>query len=244
MHTTEEFGPRIIIWFDSGPLKGFYITETVFYAIIVAVAIIIFALVSTRNLKRDPKGAQGIAELIVEYAYKMVEGNMGKHCLAFAPFIGTLFLFLVVSNALGLLGLRPVTADINTTFALSGLVFLIIQYNALKSHGFIGYLKHFADPYPFMVPIKIMEEISFPISLGFRLFGNILAGVIVMALMFSGLGYLSEELLHLPIPAFEAVIPLPLNLFFDIFEPILQAFVFSMLTMVFVSKAIAMHENH
>jgi F-type H+-transporting ATPase subunit a len=95
-----------------------------------------------------------------------------------------------------------------------------------------------------MLPIKVLEEFTFPISLSFRLFGNILAGVIIMALVFSGLGYLSEEILHLPIPVFEAVLPLPLNAFFDIFEPILQAFVFSMLSMSFIAKAIATHEDH
>jgi F-type H+-transporting ATPase subunit a len=168
---------------------------------------------------------------------------MGKHCMAFAPFIGTLFLFLIVSNALGLIGFRPVTADLNTTFALAILIFFIIQFNAIRSGGIKHYLHHFAEPYPFMVPIKIIEEFTFPLSLSFRIFGNILAGVIVMALVFTGLGYLSEEIIGLPIPLFEAVIPLPLNAFFDIFEPILQAFVFSMLTMAFIAKAIVVHDG-
>jgi F-type H+-transporting ATPase subunit a len=95
------------------------------------------------------------------------------------------------------------------------------------------------EPYPFMYPIKIIEEISFPISLSFRLFGNILGGVIVMALVMSLFTYISEQLLHLPIPLFMAVLPLPMNAFFDIFEPVLQAFIFTMLTMAFISNAIA-----
>jgi F-type H+-transporting ATPase subunit a len=243
MHDINNLGPKVIIWFDKGPLKGFYITETVFWAIIVAIFLIIVCLLSVRNLKRIPTGGQGVAELIVEYVYKFVHDNMGKHCMAFAPFIGTLFLFLLVSNALGLIGLRPVTSDMNATFGMAIVVFLVIQYNAITSGGIKHYIKHFAEPYPFMIPIKIVEEFTFPISLSFRIFGNILAGVIVMALVFSGLGYLSEEIIGLPIPLFETVIPLPLNLFFDVFEPILQAFVFSMLTMAFISKGIVVHDN-
>ncbi|MDR1027836.1 MAG: F0F1 ATP synthase subunit A [Clostridiales Family XIII bacterium] len=243
MHDVSNIGPRVIIWFDEGPFKGLYITETVFWAIIVSVGVIIFTLVSARRLERDPKGAQGVAELIVEFTYNMVRNTMGKHCIGFAPFIGTLFLYLLFANALGLIGFRPVTSDMNMTFALSILVFFLIQVNSMRSRGVIGYFRHFCEPYPLMLPIKIIEDFTFPISLSFRLFGNILAGVIIMALVFSGLGFLSESVLHLPIPLLEAVFPLPLNAFFDIFEPILQAFVFSMLTMSFIAKAIATHEH-
>ncbi|MDR2157177.1 MAG: F0F1 ATP synthase subunit A [Clostridiales Family XIII bacterium] len=244
MHDVNNIGPRVILWFDEGPLKGLYITETVFWTLIVAAGVIVFALISARRLTRDPHGLQGVAELIVEFTYNMVTNTMGKRCIGFAPFIGALFLFLLFGNALGLLGFRPITADMNTTFALAALVFFLIQYNSIKSRGIKGYLRHFCEPYPLMLPIKVIEEFTFPISLSFRLFGNILAGVIIMALVFSGLGYLSETVLRLPIPLLEAGFPLPLNVFFDIFEPILQAFVFSMLTMSFIAKAIASHEEH
>jgi F-type H+-transporting ATPase subunit a len=243
MHDVSQLGPRIIIEFDSGPLKGFYITETVLWAVIVAAVLIIFTFVSTRKLKQYPKGIQAFAEFLVELVYKYVKDTMGPRNTIFAPFIGTLFFFLLLGNSLGLLGFRPVTADLNTTFAMAGMVFIIIQYNAVTSGGIKHYFKHFADPYPFMIPIKILEEFTFPISLSFRIFGNILAGVVVMALVFSGLGYLSEEVIHLPIPLFETILPAPLNFFFDMFEPILQAFVFSMLTMAFIAKAIVVHDD-
>lgn len=238
MHDIENLGPRII-----SIIGGLEITETVYFGIIVAVVIIIFALLSTRKMKQEPKGLQAVAELIVETVYNLVAGSMGKNRLNYAPYIGSLFLFLILGNMLGLFGLRPTTSDVNMTFAMAILTFLIIQGSSIKYNGIKGYFKHFAEPYPFMVPIKIIEEISFPVSLGFRLFGNILGGVIIMALIFNGLGWLSHNLLHSGIPWLEAMIPLPANAFFDIFEPILQAFIFTMLTMVFIAKGIMTHDD-
>jgi F-type H+-transporting ATPase subunit a len=174
---------------------------------------------------------------------------MGRHCEKFAPYMGSLFLFLILCNMLGLFGFRPATADVNMTFALAGTTFFLVQFNGFKSMGFIGKIKHMSSPLPFMFPLKIIEEISFPISLGFRLFGNILGGVIIMALVFNGLEWISESVFGaIPgigeIPWLQAIIPLPANFFFDIFEPILQAFIFTMLTMVFVSMEVVRHADH
>lgn len=231
-----QVGARIIIQFDN----GVYITETACWAVIVAVGIIIVALAGTRKLTRNPSGAQGFAELIVETVYNFVRNTMGPHCMAFAPYIGTLFLYLIVCNAIGLVGQRAPTSDMNFTFAMSIMVFCIIQFNSIKSKGILGYFKHFAEPYPFMIPIKIMEEITFPISLAFRIFGNILAGVIIVELFMHLMGFVSEKL-HFILPFFQIGVPLPVNAFFDMFEPFLQAFVFSMLTMSFIAKAITVH---
>jgi F-type H+-transporting ATPase subunit a len=169
---------------------------------------------------------------------------MGKRNLSYAPFIGSVFLFLLISNALGLLGFRPVTSDLNATFAMSILVFFVIQINSIRARGPLGYLGHFLTPNPVMLPINILEEFTFPVSLGFRLFGNILAGVIIMELTLEGLGWLSTEALKLPVPIFQTLFPMPLNIFFDVFEPVLQAFVFSMLTMAFITKAVSVHDDH
>jgi F-type H+-transporting ATPase subunit a len=238
---SEGLGARIILRVTGGPLDGLEITETVLWALITAVGLIIFCMLATRKLERYPKGMQAVAELIVEYVYKFVRDTMGKHNMSYAPYIGTLFLFLMFGNALGLLGFRAFTADMNATFAMSSIVFVLIQVSSIRSRGVKHYLKEFCDPYPFMAPIKIMEEFTFPISLSFRLFGNILAGVIIIELAMEGLHALSLHMLHLPIPLFQAIIPLPLNLFFDMFEAVLQAFVFTMLTMSFIAKAVALH---
>jgi F-type H+-transporting ATPase subunit a len=230
-------GARVIFRIVGGPLDGAVITETACWAVIVSVGLIIFGLVCARRLTRYPKGMQAVGEFIVEIVYKFVGDTMGKRNLSFAPYIGALFLFLLISNMLGLLGFRPVTADMNATFAMSVIVFFLIQINAIRSAGILHYFKHFTEPYPFMLPIKVLEEFTFPISLSFRLFGNILAGVIIMELAMEGLHMVSIEMLHLPIPLLQTIIPLPLNAFFDLFEPVLQAFVFTMLTMSFIAKA-------
>lgn len=239
MEDLNNLGPRIILGFGDGSI---FVTETVFFAIITATVISILAFWMTHNMQRQPKGKQVIAEFIVQSIYKLVEDTMGKHNSNFAPYIGTLFIFLIFSNSLSIFGFRPVTADVNTAFALALNTAFLMQYNGIKSMGFIGKIKHMSSPYPFMFPLKLIEELSFPISLGFRLFGNILGGAIVMLLLFTGLETASEAL-HLPIPLLQAVIPLPANVFFDIFESILQAFIFTMLTMVFISMEIVVHGN-
>jgi len=203
---------------------------------------IVFALVATRNLKQYPKGLQLVSEIIVEFVYNFVKNTMGKHNVGFAPYIGTLFFFLLFCNALGLLGQRSATADMNFTFAMGFLVFFLIQYNGIKSKGVKGYFAHFAEPFAFMIPIKIIEEIVFPVSLSFRIFGNILAGVIIVELYMHLMEVISNKLL-LPLPLFQIGTPLPVNAFFDIFEPFLQAFVFSMLTMSFIARAIVVHSK-
>jgi F-type H+-transporting ATPase subunit a len=203
---------------------------------------ILFALVSTRNLKRDPKGIQAVIELIVEYVYNFVRSTMGKHNIGFAPYIGTLFFFLLFCNALGLIGQRAPSADMNFTFAMGILVFFLIQINSIRSKGIKGYFAHFTKPFPPMIPLNILEEIVFPISLSFRIFGNILAGVIVVELWMHMMASFSEKL-HLPIPALQAVTTLIPQAFFDIFEPFLQAFVFSILTMSFIARATVLHHK-
>ncbi len=239
MHSIAHLGPRKIFGFGD-----FFITETVIYFWIIMAIMITFALIATRKMEQKPTGIQLVAEYIVEFVYNFTEGAMGKRNSNFAPYIGTLFIFLILGNSLGLWGLRPVTADVNTTFALAGITFFLVHFNSIKSKGIGGYIGHLSAPYAFMLPINIVGELAFPISLSFRLFGNIAGGMIIMALIFTGLDSVSESL-SLSIPFFQFLIPLPANLFFDIFEPILQGFVFTMLTMVFISiNNMPHHEEH
>ncbi|MEG0156355.1 MAG: F0F1 ATP synthase subunit A [Anaerovoracaceae bacterium] len=234
-----NIGPHIVLKFGD---SGVFITDSVIFGAIVAIVLTILFAWMTRNMQRVPQGKQAVAEIIVEGIYTLVENTMGKKAVGYAPYIGTLFIWLLAGNMLGLIGIKPYTSDVNTTFAMALVTFILIQRQAIKSHGFVGKLKEMGQPYPFMFPLKIIEQVSFPVSLAFRIFGNILGGVIVMELLFEGL-HAASEALSLPIPLLQTIIPLPANFFFDVFEPILQAFIFVMLTMVFISMEIATNDD-
>lgn len=232
MHDLAHLGPKKVFIFGDG---SFYLTETAVWGIIVAVLIAVVALWSVRKMDRIPRGKQVVAELVVTKTYDMVKQIMGKEVgEAFAPYMGTIFFFLLVSNMLGLFGFRPVTTDLNTTFALSLTTFALVQITAIRYQGPVGRLKEMASPMKFMFPIKVIEEVARPLSLGFRLFGNILGGLIVMSLVYSGLATLSYKLLSIPI--LDTILPLPANAFFDMFEPVLQAYIFTMLSMVYIAQ--------
>lgn len=225
-----ELGPKII--FKIGELN---ITETVIWGWIISIVILVFVFFATRRMDKIPRGAQAVGELFVETVYKMVGDTMGKDNLKFAPYIGTLLAFLGLGSMLGLLDCRPVTADLNTTVPLALVSFVMIHYNAIRVKTARGYIKDMASPYVFMLPMTLLDDLFFPITLAMRLFGNILAGVIVMTLLYGGLASLSH-MVGSVVPFFQLAIPLPLNFFFDMFEPVLQAYIFVMLTMVFTSN--------
>lgn len=226
-----ELGPKIFAKLGDTPI----ITETVVWGWIFSILILVFAFLATRNMQRIPKGFQAVAEWIVEFVYKMVIDVMEDVGERFAPYIGTLLIFLVPGSMLGLLDCRPLAADLNCTAPLAIVSFIMIHYNAIKVKTAKGYLKELSSPYAFMLPMNILSDSMFPITLAMRLFGNLLAGVIVMTLVYNGLESLSAMCGSF-IPFFQLIIPLPLNGFFDMFEPVLQGYIFVMLTMVFTAN--------
>ena len=228
----DELGARIILGFAGGKIQT---SESTLLGIAVAVVLAVLGIWLGSGLKTVPKGKQVIAETIVGWIYKYTRDNMGKENEHFAPYIGTIFSFILVGSSLGLLGLRPTTADLNVTAALAVMTFFLIQANAIKTLGVRGRLSEMCDPYPFMFPLKLLEEFTLPVSLTLRLFGNILGGVIVVDLWMHLMEYLSGLLTS--VPFLRAVTVLPLNGFFDMFEPVIQTYIFSMLTMVFLSNA-------
>lgn len=228
----EEMGPRIIFTLFDGRVA---ITESTCYGVLIATILAIAGIFMGSRLKTIPGKRQVIAEIIVGWIYKFTRDNMGEENESFAPYIGSIFLFIACGSALGLLGFRPVTADLNVTFALSGLTFILIQASSIRKLGVKGKLKEMCDPFPFMFPLKILEDLTLPVSLSLRLFGNILGGMIVVELWMHLMEYLSGLLTD--VPFLRAVTVLPLNGFFDMFEPVIQTYIFTMLTMVFLASA-------
>lgn len=240
MINVNELGARIIIGFGDGQV---FLTESTLWGFIIAAVIAVFGIWLGHGLKIVPETKRQLAaEFIVEKIYDYARENLGRDAEIFAPYIGTIFLYILMGSSLGLFGQRPITADVNVTFGLSILTFLLIQVSGFRILGAKGKLKHMCDPYPFMLPLNILEDCTLPISLGFRLFGNIFGGVIVVDLWMNLMDWLSS--LICSVPFLRAVLVLPLNGFFDMFEPAIQTYIFVTLTMVFLAKAIARQENH
>lgn len=230
---SEGFGPRVAFYIGDIP-----VTETVTVTWFIMAVILVFCLVATRHLKREPKGLQIIVEQFVKIVRNLTTQNMGERNIVFAPYVATLLLFIGISNIVGLVGLRPPTADLNTTMCLSIATFALTQIFGVKSKGLGGYGKSFMEPMPFLLPLNIVGELANPVSLGFRLFGNITAGVIIMGLLYGALGSFTQMLLGTVIPPLlQAGVPAVLHIYFDLFSGLLQSFIFTMLTMVFIAGA-------
>lgn len=226
-----------------GPF-GILITETQVNMWIVMVVIFFLCKWLTRNLQVKPTSKkQIIAEYIVNMASNFVKTNMGESWKNFTPFIGALFSLAAFSSLSSLFGLYPPTADLNTTLGWAILVFVMIMYYKLKTNGLKGYLKGLTEPFAVFTPFNIIGEFSTPISMAFRMYGNAASGVVISALLYAGLAWVSSVALQwLPgaladIPIFQLGIPGVLSIYFDLFSSLLQAFIFCMLTMLYVSQA-------
>lgn len=218
-----NFGPKYVFQVPEFiPLfGGTWVTNTVTTTWIIMIALTLLSIFLTRKLSDVPGKKQNIAEILVDTVNGLVAQTMGESKLYFAPYMLTLIMFLAVANLSGLLGFRPPTADLNTTFALSLLTFGMTIFFGIKSKK-MGYIKGFGEPFIFMLPTNIIGELANPISLSFRLFGNILGGVVIMTLLY--------QVIPLGVPAV-------LHAYFDVFSGLVQTFIFTMLSMVFISMA-------
>lgn len=206
-----------------------YITTSHVCLLLIMATLMIFALIARKkimNAQEIPTGMQNVIEFIVETLQGFVYGSMGQHGRKYINYVGTLFLFVLFSNISGLFGLRPPTADFGTTFCLALITFVMIQYNNIKSNKF-GAVTDLFKPIWFLFPINLIGEVATPISMSLRLFGNVMAGTVMMALYYGLL------------PVFVKIgIPAALHVYFDLFSGAIQAYVFCMLTMVFVTQKI------
>ena len=234
-------GPKIL--FEIPIFGGINISETIVNSWIVMAALALLCFFLTRNLSvRNPKRKQIVAEKLVEMLLSLVRNTMGEKNMHFAPYIGTLFSFSILGSLLGLTGLRAPTGDLNTTLAMALVTFFMVQFVSIRKKGFLGYLKNFTEPVFVMTPLNIISEIANPISMAFRHFGNIASGIVITTLVYGALAALSSLLIGwIPavgsIPFFQIGLPAFLSIYFDVFTSFLQAYIISMLTMVFVSSA-------
>ena len=222
------------------PLQPLLITEAQVVSAAVILAILFLCLYLTHGIAVVPNcRRQLVAEWIVEKCDNMVNVNMGEYFRGFAPFIAAIMALSAFSSLSSLLGLFPPTSDINIVGGWAILVFGLITYYKLKAGPWF-YLKGFAEPVPFLLPMNIISEAATPVSMSFRHYGNILSGSIISALLAAAFAGLSNLLLGwIPylgdIPLLRIGIPAVLSLYFDIFSGGLQAFIFATLTMMYVA---------
>lgn len=209
--------------------------KTIVMTWIVMILIGIFTVAATRNMRVDRPGKM---QLMMEEVFQFLRGlvyenidyrkGAGLMCLIFS-----LFMFLLFSNLWGLVPtMMSPTADINTTLGMALTVFILVQVLGLRYKGG-KYFKHYVEPVPLFLPLTIVEELSKPITLSFRLYGNIYAGEVLIAVLL-GLFGLTVDLLG-------GFIPSVIWLAFSIFVGFIQAFIFTMLTIAYISQVTAEH---
>ena len=222
------------------PLQDLPVTESQVNSAIVIVCALFLCLYLTHGIKDGVwLKRHHLAELAVEKVSGLVESSMGSYFKAFGPFVAAILGLSGLSSLITLFGLYPPTSDINIVAGWAILVFILITYYKMKC-GPIEYVKSFANPV-LMAPLNVISEIATPISMAFRHNGNVLSGSVISVLVAAGLQGLSNIVFGaLPgflgeFPFFQVGLPAILSIYFDIFSGCLQAFIFAMLTMLYIS---------
>ncbi|HEZ7988796.1 MAG TPA: F0F1 ATP synthase subunit A [Ruminococcus sp.] len=201
---------------------GIPVPESCVITWVIMAFLVILCKIFVRNLKTVPTGAQLLIEMLITWLNNFFVDIMGQKGKKYLPFLETLIIYIGVSNVIGLFGLRPPTKDLNVTAGLAIMSIIYIQYCGIKEKGVKRWLRSFKEPMPLLLPINIMELIIKPLSLCMRLFGNVLGAFVIM------------ELVKLCIPV---GVPLILSLYFDVFDGLIQAYVFVFLTSLFMAEA-------
>ena len=222
------------IWsFYVGPMKIDIVPEVVMQWITILI-IAAVAIWSTRNMKLRPNKKQVVVESIYTTFKNVVTANMGEEFLDIIPFIGSLAVFLLFMNLIGLIGLPVPTKSFSVTVGVALITFYMVQYYTIRKYGLKSYFRGYTVPLAIITPINILERIMLPVSLALRLFGNILAATFLVELCYEALG-------HVGFIA-QLGIPIPLHAYFDIFDGGIQTVIFIMLTMINI-KMIAEHSG-
>ncbi len=208
------------------PIAGYRVAvnlEVLVMTWIVFAVAILFGLIAGRRHQLMPGPVQIVGEIIVAKLYGLTEDALGRrHAKTYSPLICALFVFLLLSNWLGILPhLEEPTRDLNTPLSLGILGFVIAHYAGIREKGFKVYIRAYFEPVFFLMPLNLIGELAKIISISFRLFGNIMGGAIIILVV----SYLTYSIL---LPPF-------LNVFFGLFVGTIQAFVFTMLTVVYIS---------
>lgn len=219
---SEKLGSKVA--FEIPLFGGIPVPQSALVTWVIIALLTVFAIWLTHGLQKKPGRRQMVAELMVGFINNFCKGTLGeKHWRTFAPYLGSIGLYLVVSNLSGLVGVDPPTKDLNVTAGLAVMSAVLIYGAQFRYHGLGGGLRKLGQPVAILAPLNVMEIGIRPLSLCLRLFGNVLAAFIIM------------ELIKMAVPA---VLPVAFSLYFDIFDGILQAVVFVFLTTLFLAESL------
>lgn len=203
---------------------GISIGESVVVTWIIMAVLVLVSILLTRHLKvENPGKGQLLLETAVSTLHNMVSDMVGEHGQRYVPYLMTVLIYIGIANIIGLFGFKPPTKDLTVTIALAVMSILLIEYSGIYARGTKGWIKSFAQPVAIMTPFNILEIVIKPLSLCMRLFGNVLGAFVIM------------ELIKQVIPL---AIPVPFSLYFDLFDGLIQAYVFVFLTSLFIKEAI------
>jgi F-type H+-transporting ATPase subunit a len=221
---TQIFGESVV--FSVGPVP---VTTTMLTSLVISLALVVVALALRVGLKRSPSGTPAaLAILTVEWLDRLVRDVAGRPEPALVTLAGSLFLFIAACNLCGQLpGVRPPTASLATTSALAAIVFLAVPVAGIRARGVRGYLLGYFRPNPLLAPLHVISELSRTLALSMRLFGNMMSGQLVVALLVALTGFL---------------VPMPL-MALDVLIGLLQAYIFAILATVYVGAAIRAGES-
>ena len=215
--------PHVVL--RRGPVE---ITATMCYSLVLSVLLIALAIVIRILMSRRLSGWQVAAEFLMEHLEAILGDMSGGDPRPYTPLVLTLAVFIGAANLLGLLpGLRAPTADISTTAALAAVVFLAVPFYGIRARGVRGYLRHYLRPSPLLLPVEVITEFSRTLALAVRLFGNVMSEELVIAVLLSIAGLL---------------MPVPMMLL-AVLTGVVQAYIFSVLTMVYLSAAVRAEKN-
>lgn len=218
------------------------IQQSVLNWLILCVIFAVFFIVMGKKIekadvRKAPKGFLLVTEMLVGLCQNIIGDNLKDKTRTYLPFFGTLIILMAVSNLLGLVGLQPPTSNLSVNITLAVMMFLLIQYQGFKKGGVVARLKELTEPMWLLTPLNVIGEFALPISLSMRLFGNILAGSIIMLLVytvmksFAPFGYLG----YIVTPFF--------HVYFDIFSGLIQTYIFFTLASFFLSQQVVEDED-
>jgi F-type H+-transporting ATPase subunit a len=211
--------------FKLGPVE---VTATVVYSLVVSLLLVGLALAVRLGLNAHPSRLQVVAEAVIEHLEGIMREMFGRDPRPYTAFVVTLALFVGAANLVGLApGMRAPTADFSTAAALAAVVFLAVPFFGVRTRGLRGYLRHYLEPTPFLLPLEILTEFTRTLALAVRLFGNIVSEELVLAVLLAVAGVL---------------VPVPIMML-AVLTGVVQAYIFSVLAVLYLAAAVRAHKT-